>query len=174
MLTLAAPRRVAIVGGSRIPFARSHGAYAGQGNQELLTAALHSVVERFRLQGHRLGDVIGSNAMFVLPGGNKRSPDVSFVAAGRLDTETNRPFPELAPDLAVEVVSPSDRPRQILDKVGEYLQAGVRLVWVIEPKKRQATAYRGLTDVRVIDAAGSLDGEDVLPGFTCRLADILD
>lgn len=122
----------------------------------------------------RAGTVIGSNAMFVLPGGNKRSPDVSFVAAGRLDTETKRPFPELAPDLAVEVVSPSDRQRQVLDKVGECLQAGVRLVWVIEPEKRQATAYRGLTDVRVIDESSSLDGEDVLPGFSCRLTDILD
>lgn len=126
------------------------------------------------VQARRLGTVIGSNAMFVLPGGNKRSPDVSFVAAGRLDSETNRPFPELAPDLAVEVVSPSDRQRQILDKVGEYLQAGVRLVWVIEPEKRQATAYRGLTDVRLISENGSLDGEDVLPGFSCRLRDILD
>jgi hypothetical protein len=45
---------------------------------------------------------------------------------------------------------------------------------VIEPKKRQATAYRGLTDVRVIDETGSLDGEDVLPGFTCRLTDVLE
>jgi Uma2 family endonuclease len=123
---------------------------------------------------HPLGDVIGSSALYVLPGGNKRCPDVSFVAAGRLDAHASRPFPELAPDLAVEVISPEDRERQVLDKVGEYLQAGVRLVWVIEPKRRQATAYRGLTDLRVIGPDGSLDGEDVLPGFSCPLADILD
>lgn len=98
----------------------------------------------------------------VVDGELVRTPDVSFVATGRLDTQTEHAFPELAPDLAIEVVSPDDRPREILDKVREYLQAGVRLVWVIEPKRRQATAYRGLTDVRVIDAAGSLDGEDLL------------
>jgi acetyl-CoA C-acetyltransferase len=59
MLIGNAPRRVAIIGGSRTPFARSYGAYAQASNQELLTAALHAVVERFQLQGQRLGDVIG-------------------------------------------------------------------------------------------------------------------
>src|SRR5258706_8260383 len=59
MLIGNAPRRVVIVGGTRIPFARSHGAYAGQSNQDLLTAALRALVERFRLRGERLGDVIG-------------------------------------------------------------------------------------------------------------------
>ena len=59
MLVHSATRRVAIVGGSRIPFARSYGAYTGQSNQDLLVAALRSLVERFRLQGQRLGDVIG-------------------------------------------------------------------------------------------------------------------
>src|SRR5687768_10521650 len=83
------------------------------------------------VEAAHLGDVIGSSALFVLPSGNRRGPDVSFVAAGRLDALADRPFPALAPDLAVEVVSPSDGQRQVLDKVGEYLQAGVRLVWVI-------------------------------------------
>ncbi len=59
MLVHSAARRVAVIGGSRIPFARSYGAYSGQGNQELLVAALRAVVDRFRLQGQRLGDVIG-------------------------------------------------------------------------------------------------------------------
>lgn len=140
---------------------------------EKIVANLMGVLRNY-VKAKQLGDVIGSSALYVLPGGNKRGPDVSFVAAGRLASEAGRSFPELAPDLAVEVVSPGDRPRQVLDKVGEYLQAGVRLVWVIEPKQRQATAYRGLTDVRVIDGGGSLDGEDVLPGFICPLADVLD
>lgn len=84
-----------------------------------------------------------SSAGFRLPSGNIRVPDVSFVAAGRLAGE--RPpegFPDLAPDLAVEVLSPDDRSRDVLDKVGEYLQAGVRLVWVIDPKRRAAATYR--------------------------------
>jgi hypothetical protein len=60
-----------------------------------------------------------------------------------------------APDLAVEVISPGDPARQVLDRVGEYLQAGVRLVWVIEPEGRTATIYRTLTDVRTVSESAS-------------------
>lgn len=77
------------------------------------------------------------------------------------------------PDLAVEVLSPDDRPRYVLDKLGEYLGAGVRLVWVIDPGARVATVYRSLTDVRRLEEHEALDGEDVVPGFRCPLADIL-
>jgi Uma2 family endonuclease len=126
------------------------------------------------VEERRLGDVLGSDALYALPLGNRRGPDVSFVAAGRLTPAAQpKPFPELAPDLAVEVVSPGDRPREVLDKVGEYLQAGVRLVWVIDPQARRATAYRGLTAVHTVDDSGDLDGTDVLPGFRCRLAEVL-
>lgn len=83
-------------------------------------------------------------------------------------------FPQLAPDLVVEVLSPSDSPRRVLDKVGEYLQSGVRLVWVIDPEKRQAAVHRTLTSVREIAADGALDGEDVLPGFRCPLAELFE
>jgi Uma2 family endonuclease len=72
----------------------------------------------------------------------------------------------------VEVLSPSDSPRHVLDKVGEYLQAGVRVVWVIDPRRRHAAVYRSITAVREIAADGVLDGEDVLPGFRCPLAGI--
>ena len=88
MLTLAAPRRVAIVGGSRIPFARSHGAYAGQGNQDLLTAALRSLVERYRLQGQRLGDVTGGAVI-------KHSKDFNLVRESLMSTELDPQTPGL-------------------------------------------------------------------------------
>lgn len=78
-----------------------------------------------------------------------------------------------APDLAVEVLSPDDRERDLFDKVGEYLSAGVRLVWVVDPVKATAVVFRSLTDVRRIERDGTLDGEDVLPGFSCPLAQIL-
>ncbi len=71
------------------------------------------------------------------------------------------------------MLSPDDRPRAVLDKVGEYLQAGVRLVWVIDPKAGRAVVYRSVTAVRDLKADASLDGEDVLPGFRCSLAEIL-
>ena len=67
-----------------------------------------------------------------------------------------------------------NRAREVLDKVGEYLDAGVRLVWVVDPESRTATRYRSLSDVKVLTAGDDLDGEDVLPGFRCPLAEILE
>ncbi len=125
------------------------------------------------IQSH-LGKVFGSSAGYRLPGGNVRSPDVSFVAQGRLPGGISpEGFGELAPDLAVEVLSPQDGAREVLDKVGEYLAAGVSLVWVIDPANRRATAYRSLTDVREVQETGRLEGEDVVPGFSCPLAEVL-
>lgn len=123
----------------------------------------------------KLGHVFDSSTGFRLPGGNIRLPDVSFVASGRFDGERKpEDFPNLPPDLAVEVLSPGDRSRDVLDKVGEYLQAGVRLVWVIDPKQRTAAIYRSLTQVKMVGANDFLEGEDALPGFRCRLADVLE
>jgi len=98
-----------------------------------LSAVLHAfVIER------SLGHVFESSTGFRLPGGNVRSPDVSFVRAARFENEqVPEGFPDLAPDLAVEVLSPGDSPRHVLDKVGEYLQSGVRLVWVIHDESEQ-------------------------------------
>ena len=121
-----------------------------------------------------LGEVFGSDIGFRLPGGNVRSPDVSFVASERMgESASSDDFPDLAPDLAVEVLSPSERPRHVLDKVGEYLETGVRLVWIIDPAKTKAVVYRSLCDVIELQAGDQLDGGDVLPGFRCRLSDIL-
>jgi Uma2 family endonuclease len=139
---------------------------------ERIVARLIGLLGQF-VDERRLGDVLGSNLLYVLPSGNKRAPDVSFVAAGRLEPFRNATFPRLAPDLAVEVISPGDSARQVLDRVGEYLQAGVQLVWVIEPEGRTATIYRTLTDVRTVEENGSLDAADVLPGFRCALSELL-
>jgi Uma2 family endonuclease len=128
----------------------------------------------------RLGHVFGSSLGYRWPGrapdrpDNIRSPDVSFVAAGRFaDGHPPVGFIAFAPDLAVEVLSPSDRRADVLEKVGEYLDAGTRLVWVIDPETRTAVVHRSLTDVRVIRQSDPLDGEDVVPGFSCALRDVL-
>jgi Uma2 family endonuclease len=83
-------------------------------------------------------------------------------------------FIEFAPDLAVEVLSPDDRRREVLEKVGEFLDAGTRQVWLIDPDRRSAALYRSMTEVREIPESGSLEGGDVIPGFACPLVDILD
>jgi Uma2 family endonuclease len=130
---------------------------------------------------HKLGHVVDSSAGFRWPGrqasgpDNVRSPDVSFVAPRRLPGEREPDgFPYLAPELAVEVLAPGDRSADVLEKVGEYLDVGARLVWVIDPAKRAGIVYRGLTDVRMIREMDVLDGEDVVRGFACRLKDVLD
>ena len=122
----------------------------------------------------RLGYVFGADAGFRLPSGNVRSPDASFVASGRFpEDKVPEDFGSVVPDLAVEVISPSDRPRYVLDKVGEYLEAGVRLVWVIDPRQERAVVYRSISDVRELGRDDSLDGEDVIPGFRFVLRDVL-
>ena len=114
----------------------------------------------------KLGHVFESSTDFRWPGrkpdqpDNLCSPDLSFVAAGRFPDEREPVgFVEFAPDLAVEVLSPDDRRRDVLEK--------------IDPEKRTAAAYRSLTDVRVLVEADSLDGQEVVPGFACPLRDVL-
>lgn len=102
-----------------------------------------------------------------------RGPDVAFIAAGNLPSEGfPRVFWRIPPDLAVEVVSPSNTRAGIREKVLEYLAAGTRLVWVVEPRSRSVTAYRSRTDVSVLKEADTLSGLDVLPGFRLRLSEL--
>ena len=102
-----------------------------------------------------------------------RAPDIAFVARSREPQgAAAEKFAELAPDLAVEVLSPDDSASDVLKKVEEYLASGVLLVWVADPATQTVTVYRSLEDVRVRTAQQDLDGGDVLPGFRCKIADI--
>ena len=102
-----------------------------------------------------------------------RGPDIAYVRNERLPDPLPLGFPELAPDLVVEVLSPGDRPGETLAKVADWLEAGARLVWVIDPARRVARIYRQDGSESLLRNAEALDGEDVLPGFTCRLDAIL-
>jgi Uma2 family endonuclease len=128
------------------------------------------------VRARRLGYVFDSSTGFRLPGGNVRSPDVSYVAAGRFpqDEELPKGFPDIPPDLAVEVLSPEDRSRDVLDKVGEYLEAGVRLVLVVDPERRRVNVYRALTEVASCGVDDVVDLGEVVPGFAFRLREILE
>ena len=103
-----------------------------------------------------------------------RGPDLAFVASGRIADLPDRGFAELAPDLIAEVLSAGDRPGEMLARIGDFLEAGTRLAWVIDPERREARVYRSDGTVGLIGADGELDGEDVLPGFRCPLAEVLD
>ena len=122
----------------------------------------------------KLGHVFDGQTGFRFPDRNLRSPDVSFVATDRLPEGVPTGFVHVAPDLAVEVLSPSDRAADLAHKVAEYLAVGVRLVWVIDLEKGTAVLYRPGTPPRTVRQDGVLDGEDVLPGFACPLTALLD
>ena len=102
-----------------------------------------------------------------------RAPDVAFISQQRWQAHgRTRKFWEGPPDLAVEVLSPDDRISEVLRKVGEYLEAGTRMVWVVDPENRTVSAYRSLHQVRIYSHEEELSGEDVLPGFTLKVAEI--
>jgi Uma2 family endonuclease len=102
-----------------------------------------------------------------------RAPDVAFVRRDRLPDPLPKGFPTLAPDLVVEVLSPEDRPGDVLAKVADWLTAGTRLVWVVDPERRLARVYRDNGSEGIVTADDALDGEAVLPGFRCPVAIIL-
>lgn len=100
-----------------------------------------------------------------------RKPDVSFIRLDRLQASMfGQGLATIAPDLAVEVVSPRDPYREVEGKVDEYLRAGVRLVWVINPERELVRIHRADGSVSEVRGAGELSGEDVLPGFSTPVA----
>jgi Uma2 family endonuclease len=100
-----------------------------------------------------------------------RFPDVSFIRKNRLPGGlTSDGYIYIPPDLAVEVVSPNDLAYEVESKINEYLDAGVLLVWVIYPATRTTHIYRRDGSAHRLREDGELSGEDVLPGFRCRLA----
>jgi Uma2 family endonuclease len=104
-----------------------------------------------------------------------RIPDVSFVAWDSVPPEgVPEGFWEGPPTLAVEVVSPYDRADDIHNRVQDYLDAGTRQVWVLWPQTRSVSVYRPDADTREPGPDATLDGDDVLPGFTVRVGDLFD
>jgi Uma2 family endonuclease len=92
-----------------------------------------------------------------------RAPDVAFVAAGR--AAPTRGYYEGAPDLAVEILSPDDRPGYVRDKIAEWLEAGARAVWVVDPRDRTVTVHKPRRKPTRLSEADTLTGGNVLPGF---------
>lgn len=135
-----------------------------------------SLVREFARR-HKLGKTYGAETGFVLSHNpdTVRAPDAAFVSQARAALQKRKQgFFEGAPDLAVEVTSPEDSIEEVEIKVLEYLQAGTRLVWVVNPRTKTMTVYRSLQNVRVLTIDDMLDGVDVLPGFAVRVAEIFE
>lgn len=129
------------------------------------------------LETHPIGDVYSEGASYrCFPDDPEkvRRADVSFLRTGRMtQTEFERGYCTVAPDLAVEVISPNDLAYDVARKLEDYFAAGVPLVWLVNPASRTITVYRqsGMA-VAHLWAEDQLTGEDVLPGFTCRVGDV--
>ena len=101
-----------------------------------------------------------------------RKPDASFVSTARLPATMPDGNLKVAPDLAVEVISPTDEAQEVEQKVADYRSAGVKLVWLLYPKTKTVLVRRLDRTCAELDETGTLDGEDVVPGFTCPVADL--
>ena len=151
----------------REPAGYEHGALAARALIEIGTF----------VRDHRLGHTLAAETGFSLfrSPDTVRAPDVAFVAAARVPAvDSRRGFPALAPDLVVEVVSPGERPHEIRETVRDWLGAGTRLVWVIDPVRRVARVHRADRSMSLLTDQDALEGEDVLPGFRVALRSLLD
>jgi Uma2 family endonuclease len=123
-----------------------------------------------------LGICAGADGMMRIAPGLVRIPDMSFITWDRLPGRKSprEPIPDLAPDLAVEVLSEGNTKSEMARKVREYFEAGVILVWLIDPRKRTARVFSTVEKSVLVRADQELDGGDVLPGFVLILSDLLD
>ncbi|MEH2294265.1 Uma2 family endonuclease [Nostoc sp.] len=121
----------------------------------------------------QLGVCFDSSTCFKLPNGANRSPDVAWIKKDRWDaltSEQKEKFPPIAPDFVLELMSPSDTLRETQEKMQEYIDNGVKLGWLINPKTRQVEISRLGQPVEILTSPQQLSGEDVLPGFILNLS----
>jgi Uma2 family endonuclease len=121
------------------------------------------------------GVVFDSSTLFTLPNGAKRSPDVSWVRREpweALSREQREGFAPLCPDFVVELRSPTDRLKDLQEKMQEYIDNGARLGWLIDPLEKHVYIYRPDQPVEVLDDPATLSGEFVLPGFVLHVREL--
>jgi Uma2 family endonuclease len=122
---------------------------------------------------NRLGEAFDSSGGFTLPSGAVRSPDVTWIEKSKLEhVSTKVAFPSIVPDFVIELRSMTDSLKTLQDKMLEYKDNGVRLGWLINPQQQQVEVYRLGKEVEVLQSPNTLDGEDVLVGFTLDLSAI--
>jgi len=152
-----------LVGGVIHPLTPSGGGHG------IIAARLVVALGRYVLP-RALGEVFTAEVGFVLGRGpdTLRVPDVAYIATGRLPAAgVSSRHLTIAPDIVAEVLSSAESRRSIRDKVAEYLSAGVRLIWLIDPQTRTVTVQRR-GEQRRLSASDMLEGDEVVPGFVCR------
>lgn len=147
------------------PTGEEHGAIAAK-----LTAELYAHVK-----ANQLGIIYGAETGFKLESNPDTvlAPDVSFINRERVG-QISKKYREGAPDLAVEVISPSEGRNKIEKKVGQWLQLGARVVWIVNPQTVSATVYRPDGGIKVLFSSDQLTGDDVVPGFKLLVSEIFN
>ena len=121
---------------------------------------------------NQLGEVVTPDTGFQV-GERVLKPDIAFLSTAHLPDDLSKAFP-VPPDLAIEVVSPSDAFRRVIEKAFAYIEAGTQIVWVIEPGSKTVTVYRSETDIKLLTREDTLSGEDVVEGFSCQVAQLFE
>ena len=121
---------------------------------------------------NQLGEVVTPDTGFQV-GERVLKPDIAFISSVQLPEDLSKAFP-VPPDLAVEVVSPSDVFRRVIEKAFTYLEAGTQMVWIVEPTSQTVRVYRSETPIRVFGINDTLTGEDVVEGFSCQVAQLFE
>ncbi len=148
------------------------------------TGAKHAICElnfgeslKGFVRQHKLGKVmVGEVGIYTRRNPDTvRAADVAFISNERYARLTREGgFLEIAPELVVEILSPDDRMSDMMRKLREYFDAGVKLVWVADPETKTVYAYRSITDVREFKETDTLTGDDVLPGFSVPVASLFE
>lgn len=134
-----------------------------------ITSLLTILVGSFIVQ-HQLGYTTSSESGFRI-GNNDYMPDFAFISKQRREKPAGETWITVVPDLVIEVKSPTDSMVGLISKAADYLEAGVRTVWVVLPEKRRVDVYTQ-EDMLQYGVEGLITGGDVLPGFTLKVAEI--
>jgi Uma2 family endonuclease len=134
-----------------------------------IASLLRSFVKR-----HKLGRVYSGDTGFRLSDRIVRSPDVAFVRRERVEAVRSKGFAKGAPDLAVEIRSPSESFRQLMRKVKQYLAAGCHTVWVFDPDRREVDVFEATGAERTLHADDLLEALESLPGFSVKVAELFE
>jgi len=139
-------------------------------NHSRIAIKIGHIIATF-LDEHPIGEVCSSDLGVWLSNRNLRSPDVTYVRNEKVPTgKAAQNFAEFVPDLAVEVLSPSDRPKFVSRKIEEFLENGVPIVWLVNPEAKTVTEYRPASEPKVFSSDDTIYAVPVLPGFSCRVA----
>ncbi len=142
---------------------------------EFICTRLLTALENFN-QAHRLGAVLGSSFGCWMRNRNCRAPDISFIPKARLRslgfTPSTRKFLPGAPDLAIEILSPSNTRAEIDARLKDFFASGTQIAWIINPDEECVEVCHSPTDRKLIGSGGILDGEHLLPGFTYPISEL--